>query len=71
MINIKLDEILKEKKVSLTEMSKAINISMVNLSRLKTNNIKAIRFSTLNSICEFLDCMPGDLIEFVKDENKD
>ncbi|MDP4449763.1 helix-turn-helix transcriptional regulator [Staphylococcus hyicus] len=68
MIKIKLDEVLKEKNISLTELSKAVDITIANLSILKTGKAKAIRFSTLEAICAYLECQPGDIIEHVKNK---
>lgn len=62
MIKIKLDEVLKDRNVSLTELSEAVDITIANLSILKTGKAKAIRFSTLEAICEYLECQPGDII---------
>ena len=62
MIKIKLDEVLKDKNVSLTELSEAVDIMIANLSILKTGKAKAIRFSTLEAICNYLECQPGDII---------
>ncbi|MFU0761773.1 helix-turn-helix transcriptional regulator [Staphylococcus pasteuri] len=62
MIKIKLDEVLKEKNVSLTELSNAVDVTIANLSILKTGKAKAVRFSTLEAICDYLDCQPGDII---------
>ncbi|PCF52701.1 helix-turn-helix domain-containing protein [Staphylococcus delphini] len=64
MIKIKLDEVLKEKGVSLTELSKAVDVTIANLSILKTGKAKAVRFSTLEAICKYLDCQPGDIIVY-------
>ncbi|WP_155260721.1 helix-turn-helix domain-containing protein [Staphylococcus delphini] len=64
MIKIKLDEVLKEKDVSLTELSKAVDVTIANLSILKTGKAKAVRFSTLEAICKYLDCQPGDIIVY-------
>lgn len=66
-IRINLDVELAKKKMSLTELSQQVGVSMTNLSLLKTGKIKAIRFSTLEAICRVLDCQPGDLLEFVPD----
>lgn len=66
-IIINLDVMLAKRKMSLSELSEKVNITMANLSILKTNKAKAIRFSTLESICKILECQPGDLLEF-KDE---
>ncbi|WP_414048568.1 helix-turn-helix domain-containing protein [Macrococcus animalis] len=62
MIKIKLDEVLKDRNVSLTELSKAVDVTIANLSILKTGKAKAVRFSTLEAICDYLDCQPGDVI---------
>ncbi|QYA39579.1 helix-turn-helix transcriptional regulator [Macrococcoides caseolyticum] len=62
MIKIKLDEVLKERGVSLTELSNAVDVTIANLSILKTGKAKAVRFSTLEAICDYLDCQPGDII---------
>lgn len=62
MIKIKLDEVLKERNVSLTELSQAVDVTIANLSILKTGKAKAVRFSTLEAICNYLDCQPGDII---------
>ncbi|MBC9873575.1 helix-turn-helix transcriptional regulator [Macrococcoides bohemicum] len=62
MIKIKLDEVLKERNVSLTELSNAVDVTIANLSILKTGKAKAVRFSTLEAICDYLDCQPGDII---------
>jgi putative transcriptional regulator len=66
-IRITLDVQLARKKMSLTELSQRVGVSMTNLSLLKTGKVKAIRFSTLEAICEALDCQPGDLLEHVPD----
>ncbi|MEB6096630.1 helix-turn-helix domain-containing protein [Mammaliicoccus sciuri] len=67
MIKIKLDEILKEKHVSLTELAQEVDITIANLSILKTGKAKAVRFSTLEAICEYLDCQPGEIMVYEKD----
>ncbi|MDD7182462.1 MAG: helix-turn-helix transcriptional regulator [Peptostreptococcus porci] len=66
-IILRLDRIMADRKMSLNELSEKVGISNVNLSNLKTGKVKAIRFSTLNSICNVLDCQPGDIIEHIKD----
>lgn len=63
-IIIDLDVVLAKKKISLKELSDAIDITPANLSILKNNRARAIRFSTLEKICEYLDCEPGDIIRF-------
>jgi putative transcriptional regulator len=67
-IRINLDIELARKKMSLTELSQRVGVSMTNLSLLKTGKVKAIRFSTLEAICQALDCQPGDLLEHVHDD---
>jgi len=67
MINIRLDYVLLDKRMKLTELAEATGIAMNNLSVLKTNKARAIRFSTLNSICKALNCKPGDLLEYIPD----
>lgn len=63
-IIVKLDEVLHARRMTLTELSDRIGITLANLSILKTGKARAIRFSTLEAICEALDCKPGDLLEF-------
>jgi putative transcriptional regulator len=63
-IIVNLDVMLAKRKMSLTELSETVGITMSNLSVLKTGKAKAIRFSTLESICQVLDCQPGDILEF-------
>ncbi len=65
-IIVNLDVMLAKRKMSLTELSEKVGITMANLSVLKTGKAKAIRFSTLENICEVLDCQPGDILEFEK-----
>ena len=65
-IHIHLDRVLVERKMSLTELSEQVDITIANLSILKTGKAKAIRFSTLAAICTALDCQPGDLISYEK-----
>jgi putative transcriptional regulator len=67
-IRINLDVELAKKKMSLTELSQQVGVSLTNLSLLKTGKVKAIRFSTLEAICRALECQPGDLLEFVPDD---
>ena len=64
MICVDLDIMLAKRKMSLTELSQAVNVSLPNLSILKTGKAKAIRFSTLEAICEALDCQPGDILRY-------
>lgn len=63
-IIINLDVMLAKRKMSLTELSEKVGITMANLSILKKGKAKAVRFSTLESICEALDCQPGDILEY-------
>lgn len=67
-IRINLDVEMAKQKISLTDLSQAVGVSMTNLSLLKTGKVKAIRFSTLAAICQTLDCQPGDILEYVKNE---
>ncbi|NLD35475.1 MAG: helix-turn-helix transcriptional regulator [Desulfatiglans sp.] len=64
-IEIRLDVMMAKKKMSLTDLSEKIGISMTNLSLLKTGKVKGIRFSTLDAICRELDCQPGDILEYL------
>ncbi len=64
-IQINLDVMLARRKMSLTELSARIGISMTNLSLLKTGKVKGVRFSTLEAICKELDCQPGDIVEYI------
>jgi putative transcriptional regulator len=67
-IIINLDVMLAKRKMSMTQLASEVDITMANLSILKNNKAKAIRFSTLNSICKVLDCQPGDILEYREDE---
>ena len=67
-IIVNLDVMLAKRKMKLNDLSDAVGITPQNLSTLKTGKAKAIRFSTLQAICEHLDCQPGDLLEFQSDE---
>ena len=69
-IAIKLDEVLDRRRMSLTELSEAVDITLANLSILKTGKARAIRFSTLEAICTTLHCQPGDILVF-NDEAED
>lgn len=68
MIIVNLDVMLATRKMSVTELSERIGITMANISILKTGKAKAIRFSTLEAICRELDCQPGDILEYRIDE---
>jgi putative transcriptional regulator len=61
---VRLDEILHERRMTLTELAERVDITLANLSILKTGKAKAIRFSTLEAICKVLECQPGDLLHF-------
>jgi putative transcriptional regulator len=63
-ILIKLDEMLHQRRMTLTELAEVVDITLANLSILKTGKARAIRFSTLEAICQALQCQPGDLIEY-------
>jgi len=65
MINIRLDYVLLDKRMKLKDLAEATGLAVNNLSILKTNKARAIRFSTLNSLCKALNCTPGDLLEYV------
>lgn len=67
-IIVNLDVILAKRKMTVTELSDRVGITMANISNLKTGKAKAIRFSTLEAICRVLDCQPGDLLEFRKED---
>lgn len=67
-IIVNLDVMMAKRKMSLNELSDKVGLTLSNLSILKTGKAKAIRFSTLESICEALDCQPGDILEFVADK---
>ena len=69
MIVISLDVIMAKRKISLNELSEKVGITLANLSILKNNKAKAIRFSTLEAICKVLDCQPGDILEYTEDSN--
>jgi putative transcriptional regulator len=65
-IIVKLDDVLYARRMTLTELSEKIGITLANLSILKTGKARAVRFSTLEAICEALDCQPADILEFEK-----
>ena len=70
-IVVNLDVVLARRKMSLTELSERVGVTIANLPILKTGKAKAIRFSTLEAICRELDCQPSDLLEYVPDEGSD
>lgn len=67
-IIVNLDVVMARRKVSLNELSQRVDLTLSNLSILKTGKAKAIRFSTLEAICQALDCQPGDILEFVRED---
>ena len=69
MIVVNLDVMMAKRKINLTQLSKLVDLSMTNLSILKNNRVKAIRFSTLEALCDALACQPGDLLEFIEEES--
>lgn len=69
-IVVNLDVMMAKRKMSLSELSERVGITLANLSILKTGKAKAIRFSTLEEICKVLDCQPADILEYVADDNK-
>jgi putative transcriptional regulator len=71
VINIRLDYVLLDRRMKLKDLAEATGLAVNNLSILKTNKARAIRFSTLNSLCKALNCTPGDLIEYVAEEDTD
>ena len=66
-IQVKLDDVLHERRMTLTELADRVDITLANLSILKTGKARAIRFSTLDAICDALSCQPGDILEFLPD----
>ena len=67
MIRINLDVMMARRKMSLTELADRVGITLANLSVLKTGKARAIRFSTLDALCQALDCQPGDILEYSND----
>jgi putative transcriptional regulator len=67
-IKVKLDNVLARRKMSLTELSERVGVTLANLSILKTGKGKAVRFSTLEAICHELNCQPGDIFEYVEED---
>jgi len=67
-IILRLDRVMADRKMSLNELSERVGLANVNLSKIKTGKVSAIRFSTLEAICDVLDCQPGDILEFKRDE---
>ncbi len=70
-IIIRLDRVLADRKMKLNTLAEEVGLSVVNLSNLKTGKVKAIRFSTLNEICKVLNCQPGEILEYIENEEID
>lgn len=68
-IILRLDRVMADRKISLNELAEKVGVANVNLSKLKNGRVSAIRFSTLEAICEVLDCQPGDILEYKKENN--
>ncbi len=71
MIVVNLDVMMAKRKISVTELSKRLGMTMANVSNFKNQRVKAFRFSTLDAICKILECQPGDILEYVPDEDMD
>ena len=69
-IRVNLDVMMAKRKMSLNELASRVDLTLANLSILKNNKAKAVRFSTLEAICKALDCQPGDILEFVEGEDE-
>ncbi len=70
-IILRLDRVMADRKMSLKELSERVGVANVNLSKMKTGKISAIRFSTLEAICDVLDCQPGDILEYQREEKSE
>ena len=70
-IVVNLDVMMARRKMSLGELAQKVDVTMANLSILKNNRARAVRFSTLEAICKALDCQPGDILEYVPEEEQD
>lgn len=70
-IIVNLDVMMAKRKMSVTELAREIDITMANLSVLKNNKAKAVRFTTLDAICKVLKCQPGDILEYIDDEEEE
>lgn len=70
-IILRLDRVMADRKISLNELSEKVGVANVNLSKLKTGKVNAIRFSTLNAICRVLKCQPGDILEYTDDDDEE
>lgn len=71
MIIVNLDVMMAKRKISVTELSKRLGMTMANVSNFKNQRVKAFRFSTLDAICRILECQPGDILEYRPDEERD
>ena len=69
-IILRLDRVMADRKMSLNELSEKVGVANVNLSKLKNGHVSAIRFSTLEAICDVLDCQPGDILEFQREKEE-
>ena len=69
-IILRLDRVMADRKMSLNELSEKVGVANVNLSKLKNGHVSAIRFSTLEAICDALDCQPGDILEYKREETE-
>ena len=69
-IILRLDRVMADRKMSLNELSEKVGVANVNLSKLKNGHVSAIRFSTLEAICDVLDCQPGDILEYRREETE-
>ena len=69
-IILRLDRVMADKKMSLNELSEKVGVANVNLSKLKNGRVSAVRFSTLEAICDVLDCQPGDILEFQRENQE-
>ena len=67
-IILRLDRVMADRKMSLNELSERVGVANVNLSKLKNGHVSAIRFTTLEAICDVLDCQPGDILEYRREE---
>lgn len=69
-IILRLDRVMADRKISLNELSERVGVANVNLSKLKNGHVSAIRFSTLEAICDVLDCQPGDILEYQRGQKE-
>ena len=69
-IVVNLDVMLAKRKMSLSQLSEQVDVTIANLSIMKTNNARAVRFTTLDAICKALDCQPGDILEYVPEKEQ-